>query len=373
MLNNFRKSLSNIPGWSTRRHIIVFESDDWGSVRIRSKEDYDAMLAAGINLDRNPFTMYDGLETNFDLECLFETLSKYKDSTGRCVVFTPMCIVANPDFERIKSSDYKEYYNKTLFNTCFDYSNSDKIITLWKEGANQRLFVPALHGREHLHVFSFLKSLKKYDAFRIALNHHSFGIASYKGVLLEEHDHCGAFAPELRSEIPSLVNIAHSACKLFKQTCGYKATHFIGCSAQPAFEVENALAEEGVRYITQAKICKYPLGDGNYKRAYYWLGKINKATGQMALTRNGWFEPMYRKRDSVDLCMNDIALAFKFHKPCIISSHRANYCGRIIPENASNGLLALSKLIDAIIKKWPDVEFMTSTELGEIIRKERGL
>ena len=93
----------------------------------------------------------------------------------------------------------------------------------------------------------------------------------------------------------------------------------------------------------------------------------------MALMRNGWFEPMHRKGDYVDFCMSDIALAFKFHKPCIISSHRGNFCSRIVPENASNGLLTLDKLLSAIIKQWPDVEFMTSTELGDIIKKEKGL
>lgn len=373
MLNNIRKALSNIPGWSTKRHIVVFESDDWGSVRIRSKADYDAMMFAGINLDKNPFTMFDGLETNSDLEGLFDVLSKHKDSTGRAAVFTPMCIVANPDFKKIKESGYKEYYYKTVSETTADYDNSEMVVTLWKEGSKNRLFMPALHGREHLHVNSYLNHLEKYEAFRIALDHESFGIRWYKKAEMKGHDHCGAFAPEHKTEIPKLVEVAHDACRLFEQICGYKATHFIGCSAQPAIEVEMALADEGVKYITQAKLCKYPLGDGEFKRAYYWLGKINKRTGQMAMMRNGWFEPMHRKGDYVDSCMSDIALAFKYHKPCIISSHRANYCGRIVPENASNGLMNLDKLLYRIIKTWPDVEFMTSTELGEIIRKEKGL
>ena len=123
MLGNIRKAISNIPGWSTGRHIVIFESDDWGSIRVRSKEDYDAMLSVGINLDKNPFTIYDGLETNSDLEGLFEVLSKHKDSTGRAAVFTPMCIVANPDFEKIKESDFSKYYYKKLPETCNDYPN----------------------------------------------------------------------------------------------------------------------------------------------------------------------------------------------------------------------------------------------------------
>lgn len=373
IINKIRKEISNIPGWSTKRHIVVFESDDWGSVRIRSKQDFDIMEAAGINLEGYPFTMYDGLETNSDLERLFDVLSSHKDSTGRSAVFTPMCIVANPDFQKIKDSGYNEYQYKTIPETCCDYADSDRIVSLWKEGYERRLFVPALHGREHLHIFSYLSSLRKYEAFRIALDCNSFGIFKYKGKIMKEHDHCGAFAPEYKTEIPKLVEVAHDACRLFEQLCGYKATHFIGCSAQPAMDVEMALADEGVKYITQAKLCKYPLGDGEFKRAYYWLGKINKHTGQMVMMRNGWFEPIHKDKNYIDVCMDDIADAFRYHKPCIISSHRANYCSRIVPENASNGLKTLDKLLSAITKTWPDVEFMTSTELGEIIRKEKGL
>ena len=41
--------------------------------------------------------------------------------------------------------------------------------------------------------------------------------------------------------------------------------------------------------------------------------------------------------------------------------------GTINPENRAEGLKKLDQLLGAIIKKWPDVEFVTSTELGDII------
>ena len=33
-------NLLNIPGWRTKRHIVVIESDDWGSIRMPSKDVY---------------------------------------------------------------------------------------------------------------------------------------------------------------------------------------------------------------------------------------------------------------------------------------------------------------------------------------------
>ena len=41
--------------------------------------------------------------------------------------------------------------------------------------------------------------------------------------------------------------------------------------------------------------------------------------------------------------------------------------GTINPENRAEGLKKLDQLLGAIIKKWPEVEFITSMELGDII------
>ena len=65
--------------------------------------------------------------------------------------------------------------------------------------------------------------------------------------------------------------------------------------------------------------------------------------------------------------MKEIEIAFNCNKPATISSHRVNYMGTINPENRAEGLKKLDQLLGAIIKKWPEVEFITSMELGDII------
>ena len=69
--------------------------------------------------------------------------------------------------------------------------------------------------------------------------------------------------------------------------------------------------------------------------------------------------------------MEEIRVAFKWGKPAVISSHRVNYVGSIDPSNRDNGLDKLKKLLNKVLKKWPDVEFMTSAELGDLIRSEK--
>jgi hypothetical protein len=59
--------------------------------------------------------------------------------------------------------------------------------------------------------------------------------------------------------------------------------------------------------------------------------------------------------------------AFRWNKPAIIGMHRINFIGSLVRENRELNLVMLKKLITLILKEWPDVEFMTSDELGKLI------
>jgi len=65
----------------------------------------------------------------------------------------------------------------------------------------------------------------------------------------------------------------------------------------------------------------------------------------------------------------DIENAFKWKKPAVISSHRLNYIGGLNEKNRVSGLKDLNRLLSEIQKRWPDVEFMTSSQLGDLISK----
>lgn len=365
-MSNLRKSLSNVVGWRTNRKIVVIESDDWGSVRTRSKRDYDAMLKKGLEVDRSNFTKYDSLESNTDLENLFELLNKHKDSTGRSPVFTPMCIVANPDFEKIKASFFQQYYYEPFTETCAKYSAHNKVNELWKTGINERLFVPQLHGREHLNVFKWMNALSSGDeGLKLAFNHESFGASWFKNKRIP--DYLAAFDPETESEINAYESIIESAAKLFISICGYKAEHFIASNSSEPKSLENTLNKVGIKYLSRYKIQRYPLGNGRFNTEFNWLGKQNNI-GQIYLTRNVSFEPSDPQYTAcIDTCLNEIKNAFSWKKPAIISTHRVNYIGSISQTNSDYGLNKLKILLNSIIKKWPDIEFMTSNELGELI------
>jgi hypothetical protein len=365
-MSTIRKHISNILGWRTKRKIVVIESDDWGSVRTRSKQDYNVMLSKGLEVDRSNFTKYDALESNNDLKNLFEVLKKNKDYKGNFAVLTPMCIMANPDFEKIKNSGFDQYHYESFVETCKRYPKHDKVHQLWLEGIKERLFIPALHGREHLSVSRWMNLLKSSnEGLLTAFEHGSFGTTFYKGEKIPEY--LGAFHPDHSADIPVLQNIVTEASEMFEKICGYKPTHFIAPNREGPKELDTTLAAKEVKYLTMSKLRRYPKGDEKYGMEFHWMGKKNNLD-QIMITRNCHFEPSDPlHKDWVSSCLLEIENAFKWQKPAVISSHRVNFIGFINQDNADFGLKELNRLLSSITSKWPEVEFMTSTELGDTI------
>ncbi len=372
--NLIRKNISNIPGWNTNRKILVIESDDWGSVRIRDKKAYEALEKKGLNVNSIHYDSYESIENNEDLEQLFELLLSFKDKNGNHPVITSMCIMGNPDFEKIRESDYSQYFFQPIHNTLLEYPKSDKVIDLWNKGYNQKIFVPELHGREHFNVRRYLKILQSHegkDGLRFALEHHSAGPSAYNGI--KYPNYLGALHPIHKDEIKELKDYVLEAGSLFEFYMGYKPRVFIAPNAEEPRELESSLRQIGVQFLTRSKKRVYPLGDGQFANEWNFIGKKNEYD-QIVLNRNAFFEPVCfgeheHITDWVDSCLKEIEIAFRWKKPAVISSHRVNYVGSISPENREKGFRELKRLLALVLKKWPDVEFMSSYELGQIIKK----
>ena len=64
-----------------------------------------------------------------------------------------------------------------------------------------------------------------------------------------------------------------------------------------------------------------------------------------------------------DQSLKEIQTAFFWQKPAIISTHRINYVGGIDLAHRDRNLKALDLLLKNILKKWPEVEFLSSDQL----------
>ena len=138
--------------------------------------------------------------------------------------------------------------------------------------------------------------------------------------------------------------------------------------------METIVKNSGIKYIGTSKIHSEPIGQNKFKKHFRYIGKKSKYE-LIYMTRNAFFEPCsfkYSKsKNWIDSCLNEINIAFRWNKPAIISSHRVNYIGWLNEKNRAKGLRELDKLLSQIIKFWPNVEFMTSSELGDLIAKKR--
>ena len=122
MLNKIKQNLINIPGWKTNSRIVIFESDDWGSIRMPSRIAYNSLIKNGIRVDQSVYDSNDCLENRADLSYLIDLLDKFKDFKGRSPIFTLNTVMGNPDFNNIKKKKFKEYSNMSFFDSYRFYN-----------------------------------------------------------------------------------------------------------------------------------------------------------------------------------------------------------------------------------------------------------
>ena len=369
MKNRIMRNLSNIPGWRTKRKIVVFESDDWGSIRMPSRKVFGDLIKAGVDLtsgDGLRYNLYDSLATTEDLSCLFEVISTVKDKNGDPCVFTPLCLVANPDFEKIKADGFKRYSYEPFTKTLKRYPDCEGSFLLWREGIQRGLFVPQFHGREHLNVSAWMRSLRAgHRHTRLAFDKGMWGFKRFGGETSGVQFQA-AFDLENPKDLAAQKTVIQEGLALFKKIFGYSGTFFVPPNGPFNRELEKTAAENGIRYMAASKIQHEPLSKGRTRKSLHWLGQKNRHD-QKYITRNCFFEPSKEGREWVGSCLNEIRIAFRWHKPAVISSHRVNYIGRIDQANRHRGLIKLKTLLQQIVMKWPDVEFMTSVQLGELL------
>ena len=75
-------------------------------------------------------------------------------------------------------------------------------------------------------------------------------------------------------------------------------------------------------------------------------------------------------KDWVNSCLAQIRNAFLFNKPAVICSHRVNYIGFIEPANRDRGLEGLRKLLQLIVRKWPEARFISTDQLAETVKDD---
>lgn len=353
-----RKSLK------TNRHIVVIESDDWGSVRMPSLEVRKYLIEQGITLSSpDYYDKYDSVASEEDLQALMDVLSSVKDANGNPAVITLNTCVANPDFKKIKDNDFERYYYEPFTETLKRYPNHDKSFDLWKQGISDKLFMPQFHGREHLNFQKWMEFLRNGEEdTRLCFENEVFSHEIiYKGKI---ESYLEAYLIKNESEYDNIYTSMKEGLDLFEQIFGFRSKSIIAPCYIWDDCIMNYVSNLGVKYI-QGTYHQYTSEFEKTRGTsiiHHYLGETNNRD-QIYLTRNAFFEPTHSEKLNADACLSQIDKLFKVGLPAIISSHRLNYIGNLVESNRDNTLNQLTTLLKTIVKKYPDVEFLSSDQI----------
>lgn len=370
MLDRFKQNLINMPGWRTTRKIIVFESDDWGSMRMPNIKALEDLTIKGIRVDNKDHWRLDCLENKTDLENLFSIISGFKDKHNKHPIFTFNTVMGNPDFYKIRISDYNQFFNEHFFDSYKKYHNQN-LKDLWLDAIRTGLIMPQFHAREHVNVPLWMHDLKTgLQETRMAFDHNFFGLVTRTSSANQKH-YLAAYRAESEDQLQSIKNSLCEGLDMFEKTFGFKSKSFIACNYIWPMELESVLKEKKVSFIQgqRGRFRPNPFNHGKGKIVRNYIGE-KTILGLTHTIRNVKFEPFESPvEDSVGKTIKEIQNAFFWKKPAIISTHRINYVGGIDVSHRDRNLKSLELLLQSILNRWPEVEFLSSDQLGDLIEK----
>lgn len=107
----------------------------------------------------------------------------------------------------------------------------------------------------------------------------------------------------------------------------------------------------------------------NTRARRFYSGQINKY-GQVYSIRNCFFEPATGEGGTtIDNLMAQVERVYAKNKIVVFSTHRINYVGGIDESNRNRTLVLLDAFLTQLLKKYPDLVFLSSDKLINIFEK----
>jgi len=360
----------NSPGYKTKKKYVIIQSDDWGSIRMPSNEIRKSLSKyKGLSVD-DLYSQYDSLCTPKDLDALFDTLRKFRDTEGNHPIITANVVMANPDFTKMKADSYQNYFKEPITKT-FDRYGLTKSLNLWHEGERDGLFNFQYHGREHVNVPFWLKALQKGPkTVRLTANQKVFA-ANFDDLNLRKKNFQAAWDFNTAEEEATILKLVEEGLQDFKNFFQKDSLSVIAPSYTWSDSIESLLINLGVQDMQGMMFRKIPvIGRKKYKRKWIWTKKAN-ATKMGYQIRNIFFEPtLCNQKNQVKPGLFRMEQAFRAGKPAIISSHRINFSGSLDESNRTNSLQQLEHFLKEALRRWPDIQFISCSSFAKLKNKE---
>lgn len=324
---------------------IIIESDDWGLERALN-EDSIKWIEKKYGKDKLSRWSYDSLETPEDLNDLYFILRKYSPMFEYPPVITSNFITHNIDY----SSKDKPVFiplSKGFSN------NSDELKKLYKEGIENNLIFPQLHGYSHYN----LSDLEKYY-------YTDEGKESFDNAFFTARSTVRGSFSFLQGEMSSQNNESgkiREAADEFKNYFGFYSKSVIPPTYIFDKNLINVLKENKISLMQSSN--RLETSDKNRLRFPYF----QKRKGLYWSVRNARLDPHKDYGMFHDQCVISVEKAFESKIPAVIDFHRANFSGTYAPEYKAKTLMELDLLLEKIYQKWPGAKFIHSQKLNDIL------
>ena len=341
---------------------VVFESDDWGACQtVRNNEHAKLLKKLYFEMHGHEREFTGTLETPESLQNLFYVLNTFKGADGLPASFTAFTCFSNPDFEKIKKSNYSEYHEISIDKGFPSEWKRGDIVGKMRQGVEMGVWAPEYHGTlHHVSPIVLMERLRS---------------KSKEGKIFRKLFDSGAFffyehIPEYDgADVTEQFNMVQRGIGYFKNAFGVSPQSAITSDAYP--ETEIVWAINGIRTI-QLKTAKlnddtptvYNTKPWNFQDIYAEMGQYNPMLDVIYMERNVFFEG-YKKYPAAEI-MEVIERRINSGKPSIISTHRCHYSS-VDKEYEKRSLDDLKKLLQLIALR-KDVSCLTTSEVGQLYR-----
>ena len=362
---------TNLRGWKTRRKLLVIESDDWGAIRMPGPDAWKRLLKAGIRVDLSRYDSLDCLENRDDFQALMNVIDAHRDASGRPATFTFNTVMGNPAFEAIERGSFEHFHHQHLFESYRHYHGQD-LEDDWRNAMDGGLIRPQFHAREHLNSPLWMADLKAgHQETRQAFREGFYGLKTRTGSPRQQN-YLAAHWPDTPEHLETIGQILEDGLNQFTDTFGFSPATFISCNYVWPEALEGHLARRGVKFIQTQRGHRQPdpHQGGRIRIRRHYTGQKNDH-GQRYGVRNVLFEPYLDTNiDWASRALAEISQAFRLNRPAVICSHRINYVGGMDMAHRDRGLEHLDRLLAGVQQRWPQVEFVTSEKILQLMESE---
>ncbi len=333
--------------------ILVFESDDWGMERKSSAKLIQKFGQPGEWAEEQT-------ESVEDLQKLYETLERHRDTRRRPACFTANFIMANPDFDRIERDAFLHYHDVPL-----DVSLSESIRQQYKAGIDRKCFSPQYHGRRHFWAETWLKDLRENvpGSRELFTERCHGGLSLLKGEGWRYHSEYVDWGSGAIEAEETILHSMKGDFDVFEKLFSYKPLSAIPPHYIFTSEVEKAWKRLGIRYVQGAGYRLVREKNGSTRTRSHYLGEVSPENLIYSI-RTVKFDPRpSRPAHQWQAAFRQIESCFKHGLPAIVDTHRMNYTGIYRDE----GLHQLDALLQACRVYQP--LFLNSVELGDAISR----